>query len=630
MRNAFRLRAAQRAVSDHEFVQLFGAGVLDLVEHVPDPWGGLVFLRSAPGGGKTSFLRMLTPRSLNLVRSLRDDDSVRPTFHALRELAAVSERGAEILGVFCGFTNEYRELEDIDHGGAMFRALLNARIVVATIRGLLERSERSYPDDLLGITASWRPDVETTIPGLADGVELFGWASAVEARFYEQLDALGETDQRRGGHTRLDALEWLATAEFSDASGPVNARRVLLLDDLQFLTPKQRETLMATLIQSRTNCGVWVAERMEALSHQELLSEGALAHRDYQAVIQLENAWSGRPTRYAKFVGQIANLRARRADSFNDRDFFSSIAESEDVSTWRDCFVQAASEIRRRVQVMTENHPRYEAWMRDTEHSELDPFRYAAHWRVTEILVQRELSRSQQSFDFDQLTLDAFRTKSNASIEQAGELFLRQEINAPVYFGKSTIAAVSSNNVDQYVEIAGDLFEEISASTIGPWSRPATLSADRQDALIKAAARRRWVDIPRRLPQGYDAQRLLEAAGAYCRQQTYRPTAPYAPGVTGFAITMHDRERLIGATPKPPALTPLRDCLSSLVSHNLLTPRLDVRSKGRRVIVFYLNRLLCAYFDLPLGYGGWRERSLSELCGWLQEGAPAVEEQQLV
>ena len=630
MRNPFRLRAAQRAVSDEEFVQLFGAGVLELIEDVRDPWGGLVFLRSAPGGGKTSFLRMLTPRSLNLVWTLRDHDNVRPTFDALRQLGAVSERGPEVFGVFCAFTNEYRELEAIDHGGAMFRALLNARIVVATIRGLLERSDRSYPDDLPSIKASWTPDVDTTIPRIANGAALLAWASAVETQFYEQLDALGEVEQKRGGHTRLDALQWLATAEFRDANGSVNARRAMLLDDLQFLTTQQRETLKSTLIQSRSNCAVWVAERMEALSHQELLGEGALPHRDYEAVIHLENAWSGRPTRYAKFVGQIADLRARRADSFSDRDFFSLIADSDDVSTWGERFLTASSKIQRRVEGMTENNTRYDLWVRNAGQAERDPFRDAAHWRLTQILVHRELSRSQQVFDFDELTLDMFRAKASTSVEQAAELFLRHEIKAPMYFGKSTIAAVSSTNVDQYVEIAGDLFEEISASIGGPRTRPTTLTADRQHALIKAAAERRWTDIPRRLPEGYDAQRLLEAAGAYCQQQTYRPTAPYAPGVTGFAIAMHDRARLIRHPPTPPALAPLRDCLSSLVSHNLLTPRIDVRSKGRSFIVFYLNRLLCAHFDLPLGYGGWRERSLSELCGWLREGAPAVEEHKLV
>lgn len=52
MRNPFRIRASQRSVSDEQFVRLFGPGALDVVDDEEDPFSGLVFFRSAPGGGK--------------------------------------------------------------------------------------------------------------------------------------------------------------------------------------------------------------------------------------------------------------------------------------------------------------------------------------------------------------------------------------------------------------------------------------------------------------------------------------------------------------------------------------------------------------------------------------------------
>jgi hypothetical protein len=36
-------------------------------------------------------------------------------------------------------------------------------------------------------------------------------------------------------------------------------------------------------------------------------------------------------------------------------------------------------------------------------------------------------------------------------------------------------------------------------------------------------------------------------------------------------------------------------------------------------MVFNLNRLLCVQFDLPLGYGKYKERPLDELCRWVTE-----------
>ena len=64
MRNPFRIHASQRSVNDQEFVKLFGSGAFEVMRDISSPWDGLVFLRSAPGGGKTTLLRLLTPRPL--------------------------------------------------------------------------------------------------------------------------------------------------------------------------------------------------------------------------------------------------------------------------------------------------------------------------------------------------------------------------------------------------------------------------------------------------------------------------------------------------------------------------------------------------------------------------------------
>ena len=110
MRNPFRIRASQRSVNDEEFVKLFGSGALELVQHMENPWGGLVFLRSAPGGGKTTFLRLLTPRPLQLTHSLIDDPNVKSTHDGLASSGAIGDNGPEILGTMVVFTTEYREL----------------------------------------------------------------------------------------------------------------------------------------------------------------------------------------------------------------------------------------------------------------------------------------------------------------------------------------------------------------------------------------------------------------------------------------------------------------------------------------------------------------------------------------
>lgn len=630
MRNPFRLRAAQRSVSDEQFVKLFGGGAFDLLDELKDPWGGLVFLRSAPGGGKTSFLRLLTPRPLKLASHLHDVKESRLTYDALRERGAIDNSGPRLLGVMAAFTNEYQDIEEIDVAGGMFRALVNARIVIATVRAVLDRSDRAYPDDLNIFKAKWSPDTEATIPANATGRDLYEWASEIERDFYTHLDELGETGSDSFGHTRLDALTWFAKAEFYDAHGPINSKRVLLLDDLQFLSTSQRRSLKHILTNAGESCGIWVAERMEALSHQEILSEGALRERSYHGVIQLENKWAGRLPAYMKFVGQIAELRARSADGFEGREIFPLIAEEDDAD-WDEIFDEASRNIKAKLQKLTSTNPRYKEWIATAEDSPGSSVERARRWRATEILIERDIRRVQTSFEFETLANDDFTNRVNSALIKAADLFLRNEISAPLYFGKETLAAVSSSNVDQYIEVTGDIFEEISAKVSGPRATPAPLKADRQHSIIKQTAKSRWDELPRRLPQGYDARRFLSAVGEFCRTQTYRPTAPYAPGVTGFAVTMKERARMIDFPDDDPSpFAKLRNILTSLVAHNLLAPRLDHKNKGREYVVFYLNRLICVHFDLPLGYGGWREKSLNELVGWIEHGRGATEERRLL
>lgn len=636
MRNPFRIRASQRSINDEEFVKLFGSGALELVQNMDDPWGGLVFLRSAPGGGKTTFLRLLTPRPLQLTYTLSDHhDQVKSTHDGLKRVGAVSDQGPEILGTMVVFTTEYRELAEYDRGNSLFRELLNSRIVIAVLRSLLERGDRVFPDDLGTLSIAWKPESAATIPASASGQELFEWASEIENGFYERMDDLGEQPMPADGHARLDGLKWFAQSSITDANGPVNIKRVLLFDELQTLSTEQRIALTELITNARENCGIWVAERLEALNHRDLLSEGALEERDYEGVIQLERRWagSGRTKTYAKFVEQIANLRAAKAEGFEQRDFYSLIADRDDPAKWDRVYEAASAAIRSRIVEAAGDVERYEQWLDRTAQVAGSPYERAMQWRITEILVQRDLNKRQGTFSFDVLTEEQFEKRAKGT-ERAAEHFLRTELDAPVYFGRDTLAVVSSSNVDQYLEVAGELFAEISAKFRRPRMVPSALSSERQDAIIRRVAGQRWKGLVRRLPQGSAAKQFLSGFAAFSRAQTFRPTAPYVPGVTGFAITMGDRKTLIDSSDEQiKHLVKLRDVLTSLVAHNLLIPSIDRQHSGKSIVLFYLNRLLCVQFNLPLGYGGWRAKSLIDLNQWMERGTsgePSSEVNRLV
>jgi hypothetical protein len=628
VRNPFRIRVSQRSVADEEFVRLFGAGALDLMQNIGDPWSSLVFLRSAPGGGKTTFLRLLTPRPLRLADALASGSAnVKATQEALRQVQAIGTHGPELLGTMVEFTSEYRELAAFDRGNSLFRELVNSRIVIAALRAVLERVERPFPRDLDQIRFDWEPESGSTIPASATGKELFDWASQIETDFYGRMDVLGDPEPVQGGHARLDGLKWFANARIMSSQGEVVARRVLLFDELQTLSTSQRQSLIDFIVGARERCGVWIAERFEALTHKDLLSQGALEDRDYSGVIQLERQWSDRKaSTYGKFVESIANLRAAKADNFGDRDLFALMSDGDDLATWASAFEQACDATETRILADKGRSLRYDGWLRSARELRGNAVERAIRWRVTEILIARDRGNDQQSFDFVALSNEEFEKRQSGSLARAAEHFLRTEISAPIYFGREVLSDVSAYNVDQYLEVTGELFEEISAKIQFQRDNPMPLTADRQDSIIRRVAEARWDGLIRRLPRGRETRTFLEGIGAFCRAQTFRESAPYAPGVTGFAITMRDRELLIDSPDeKIRHWLGLRDTLTSLVAHNLLVPRLDHRNKDKSYVVFYLNRLLCVHFGLPLGYGGWREKKLKDLAAWQEHGAKEEE-----
>jgi hypothetical protein len=598
-RNPFRVRASGRGVNDEQFVKMFAASAIDILQEPEQPWDSLIYVRSAPGGGKTTLLRLLTPGPLRRAVALGDDQRYRAIREALQDANVLDGNSAKVFGVLLSFAIEYRTLDDLGPKALpVFRALISARIVLATLKAVLTHREISYPEDLARIRISWTPIDGAQLAANANGVELDAWASNIEDSVFDIMDELG-SDGSTGvrGLAELDGLHWLADASFQVDDQPLGAKPVLLLDDLQYLSEKQHAYFNGALTAFRRPLGIWAAERLEALKENDLLAPG-------------------------RFLGQIADLRAHQADGFEDRDFFPTLAEERERATWDGPLEVARQEIEDRLIAGPGRSPRYATWIAQRRELTGPPAEVAIGWRALEILIARDEGRAQRSFDFDQLTTDELEDQDRANIQAAAELFLTREYGIPYYFGKERIAALSSSNIEQFVDLSGDLFEEIiSATVLRRGDRQ--LSAERQQAILRAATDRRWVAIPRGATRGHAVLRFLENMAGLCAEETYKPTAPYAPGVTGIGISMADRDRLVSneGVGASETLKLVREVLASCVAQNLLEARLDHKNKGERWLVLYLNRMLCLRFGLPLGYGGWRPRKLSQLGGWIDKAA---------
>src|SRR6266436_3398820 len=98
VRNAFAIRTSEQSASDEAFARYFSPEVLGVLPEDLFAMSALV-LRSSPGGGKTSLLRIFTPGPmLQVFRNQR----IQPhdeTFRHLENLGALDESAIKIMGV---------------------------------------------------------------------------------------------------------------------------------------------------------------------------------------------------------------------------------------------------------------------------------------------------------------------------------------------------------------------------------------------------------------------------------------------------------------------------------------------------------------------------------------------------
>ncbi|WP_231938561.1 ORC-CDC6 family AAA ATPase [Arthrobacter sp. B6] len=553
----------------------------------------------------------------------------------------------QVLGMLVSVGKDYRSLIDLGPKGAgnqkVFFKLLDARIIARAIEAIASAGGLRFPHDASRIRLRPRDGSggEAAREAMAqigsslgdetssssdndqiDGDVLLRVARAKEGSVLTLLDSLLPVDwASEGGHSKLYSLALLGNVDIEVDGNVVDYRPVVLFDDVHELEGGQREALYGQLLDRSNRLGRWIAERKEAVPDDELLA-GTTDGRDYQ-LVALEDELSagskgGHSPRLERILGGIADSRAQvPLASLGVHEAFTSLLRSVDpIDSSRKS--EILNTVFSNLRDLVEKNPQYRSWIpaAEAEFSSPDRMEIACQWRELEIIIERDVRRSPPAlFDLDVGFEHATRLASS-STRAAARLFLAKEFGLPYYAGSDALADLSSRNVEQYLGLGGDLFEMMTSAVTQRKRTGAHLSAAEQDQRLRRSSKQLWEAVVRRVAHGPDVLALLHIIADHSRAETFRPTAPYAPGVTGTAIEFYDRELLFART-EHGALgryERLSRALSSAVANNLLEMSAEPTStKGRKWSVIYLNRLLCPHFDLPLQRGGFREQPIAKL-----------------
>lgn len=629
-KNPFVTRTSEYIDMEEKFIQLFSADILQLFKD-DELWNKVNVLRSSPGGGKTTLLKLFTPKVLHAITLNKNhNEHVKEVFLELKSRGVFDrQERINVVGTYISFNTQFSTFEYLPFPAGqqlrIFFSLVNVRSILSFLKSLCLVKDFQYPQQLdrISFGDTTLPSMPSSLHMLSKGNELYAWAIAQEEKIFDAVDSINLKDvEQLTGSDDLYALDFLAAANIRVDGEPIKEKVLVMFDDVQNLSRSQRNHLVKTIVDKRPLVNTWIAERLRALTMEELLSEGQIEQRDLR-IIELEKFWSRRYQQFEKFAKSVANRRLESAFPDQQYDFssflMSSMGHGNSVK-----IEKALTTVKERIKEKFGKQEQYKAWISQKEELQGEPFHLLTEWRTLEIILHRE-SNQANLFDFTELSEDQLQEQEGNEEKVAAQLFVYREFGIPFYYGFELVARLSSSNIEQFLTIASALFEEIRSNSIKKVLRSQTtlhITPEKQQQIIQKLAGEKWKALDKRVHEFNDIKRLLDAIGELCRSETYVPNAWNAPGINGIAITMAERNLL-----KDYALKDnthiyhyLARCLVLCISYNLIDIKLNYRCKGKDLMIIYLNRLYCAKYELPLHNGRFKERNLGILAGYLTKG----------
>ena len=620
LRNPFKMRASEKIESDARFLHLFSTEVLDLIldEKGDDLMNDVIFVRSSPGSGKTSLLRIFEPSSLNMVYNQRTQEDFKELFSSLKRMDILNSEGIKTFGVIIRCTRNYEILEDINYDESkkirLFNSLFNARIVLSTLKSICILKKLNFPNELNQIEYNYQNEdlFFKNINPTCTGKDLFDWATNIEKRINDLLDSFLLPDIIEiEGHNELFSFAVLNPKYFKINGQDVSENILFMIDDAHKLSVNQRDSFFKYIIEKRGNSNIWISERLERISNLRSYSE-----RDYNE-INLEKYWGKNTGKFRKILNTIAE---KRADISTDdvHSFSSNLDNNLNEENYLNLFAESIENSKKNINFITSYSSKFKNWVEHINRREEVSYQNAVYCKEAEILIQRNLKKNQLTFDFP-LDEVEFLEKRDSATENAAKLFLAKDIKLPYYFGFNNLVTISSNNIEQFISFASELFEGMLSNRIS--GIETLLKAEQQEKIIIEVVKKKWDELHTLLPESDSVINFLSNLGEYCYKITHTPTASYAPGINGFAIQSNRTLRLIPDQnwDEDEIFSKLRTVLNICLAFNLLEiKKVHQGVKEQTWDVYYLNRWICVKYNLPLIYGGWNKLTPKELYKWIK------------
>lgn len=630
-KNPFLTKNSEQLLESH-FLSLFDCTVLQIVDH--QNLEKVSYVSSTPGAGKTSLFRAFSPEILNRAISSERKNDIKDFCNHMERLGVINGNKICLVSAEISCARGYTIIDEMFQNGRrkqIFFALLNYRIAIALLRSIGHLLEMDLEDFTKIQFAKIPSEMVLEANYLKDGKSLYDWACNGERQLCRYLDS-DRVDSLEISfvHTTLLLLK-LFEPENILVDGKNQFSNILIIfDDFHKLSENQKKSVSEAVYTLKTNVGVWLGQRFEGLKKNQLITMDGSLNRDYNPNIVIDNYWPNKTSAFYSMLERIADKRVKEAGMekyLKFSDCISEDLENRNIKPALDKFIQSTYQ---KIQLNKDlSHCYYYIINYLNSDNDLNLLQIAIWYECIIIKENRKQSGQLSFYLGEQITLDEF-TEFVKNNKAAARFYISYKLKIPFYYGFDNLKVLSSYNVEQFLFFAGAYFECCRVKDLEKKTRSRKkLTANEQENILKKAAREKWDDMGFRHSNVEEIKIFLDNIASVCQKSRDEERSSYAGGAyTGIGVRKEHLEDLIERSNQfefkkyKDLLEILGDCLSSKYLE-----RREINNGD--IVVFYLNRWLCLYYELPLMYGGWKRCNMKVLLNYCKKTETFEDENQL-